>query len=263
MSAPKRQKLDFSSMLAGSRDLASAVKSLDCKLGEVKSTLMKYQTDYESYRRLMEMSSADNAELQLVCRLGLEGLDCLRLALQKVPSQYGEKRYDIITLIVNKVLSSINKPLITGHESEVLSKICTRKVPSYFTRKNYEKELWDLTGECGKFRYSDLLCPPTSVCLNPSCDQHPLRSYTAPTKITLYDVTGPRPASNISLRCSKCKANYHYSMFGNKTSRGERYSDEEREYIEASDVVFVSREVHQLFVSLTLVLPKFILTLMI
>ena len=107
MSAPKRQKLDFSSVLVGSRDLASAVKSMDYKLGDLKSPLMKSQTDSESYGRLMEMSNADNADLLLVCRLGLEGLDCLRLALRKVPSQYSEKRYDIITLIVNKVLSSI------------------------------------------------------------------------------------------------------------------------------------------------------------
>ena len=131
MSAPKRQKLDFSSVLVGSRDLASAVKSMDYKLGDLKSPLIKSQTDSESYGRLMELSNAD-----WYADSGWKVWTVLDLL---VPSQYSEKRYGIITLIVNKVLSSINKPLITGHESEVLSKICTRKVPSYFTRKNSEK----------------------------------------------------------------------------------------------------------------------------
>ena len=255
MSAPKRPKLDFSTMLARSRKIAPDVKLIDQKISEIRSNLIKYHSeDIEIYSRIVEMSADDNLEVLLVCRLGLEGLDCFRNAIQIIPSQYVDKRFEIITRIVNKVLSCNNKPPITAGECGILGQMCMRKVSSYMKRPclntAYDDVLWELTDECGKLGYTAFLCPPTTVCLNPPCNKQPLRSYTSPTKITVYEMSGPRPASKISLRCSKCKANYNYSMYGNKTLSGERYYDAEREYIEASDVVFVNRKVHQLFATL-------------
>lgn len=251
MSASKRPKLDFSAMLASSRQVVTDVQALDKKVNEIKSSLMTYQSeDMERYRRLVKMSTDDNVEVFLVCRLGLRGLDCLRNACQIVPNQYLDKRFGIITRIVNKVLNCSNKSPITVDECKMMGQL--EKILSYPMKSDAacDDNLWELTEECGKFGYTAFLGPPTTVCLNLSCNRHPLSSYTSPTKITLYDISGPRPASKISLRCSNCKVNYNYSMFGNKTLNGERYYDDEREYVEASDLVFVNRGVHQLFATL-------------
>ena len=242
-------------MVASSREVVTDAKAMNGKVSEITSKVIKYQSEgMDGYRRLAEMSSDDTAEVLLVCRLGLEGLDCLRSALQLVPVQYVDKRFDIISRIVNKVLHRNKKLPVTIGECEMLGHVSMKKVSSFMKRRcpttAYDDELWELTNECGKLGYTSFLGPPTMVCLNPSCDKQPLRSYSSPTRITVFDMSGPRPASKISLRCSKCKANYNYSMFGNKTLSGERYYDEEREYIEASDVVFVKREVHELFTTL-------------
>lgn len=255
MSTPKRPKLDFKSMLAGSREVAADARWTDNKIGEITSKLSKYQDEdnSESYRRLVGMCTGDTAEVMLVLRLGLEGLDCLRTAIQIVPEQYLEKRFNIISDIVNKILvrSSTKQP-VTVRECEMLAQMCSVKVSSYMERQgsNYATELWALTEESGRMGYCAFLSPPIKRCVNPSCNQQLLHSYTPPTKVTVFEVSGPRPASKIALRCSKCKTNYNYSMFGNKTLTGERYYDMERAYVEASDIVFVSRELHQLFATL-------------
>ena len=86
--------------------------------------------------------------------------------------------------------------------------------------------------ECGKLGYTSFLDPPTMVCLNPPCDKQPLCSYSLPSRITVYDMLDHVRHQRLAPSAK------HYSMFGKKTVQ--RYYDE-REYIEASDVVFVKR----------------------
>ena len=192
-------------------------------------------------------------ELLLVCRLGLDGVNCFRCALNLVPHQYLDKRFKVVSSITNKVITFPKAP-ITPKECCMLSGLCSRKAAAYMKREctnsAYADELWELTSESVDLGYATFLAPPTTVCLQAACDNHHLCSYTAPVKVTVYDMMGPSPASKISLRCPKCKTNYNYSMYGNKSISGERYYDQEREYIEVSDVVFVSRVVHNLFAAL-------------
>ena len=175
MSASKRPKLDFSAMLASSREVVTDVKAMNRRVSEITSKVTKYQReDIEGYRRLAEMSTDNTAEVLLVCRLGLEGLGCLQSAFQVVPRQYVDKRLEIITRIVNKVLHCNKKSPITVDECEMLEQISTKKTSSFMKRQclttAYDDELRELTKECGKLGYTVFLGPPTMVCLNPSCD---------------------------------------------------------------------------------------------
>ena len=94
-----------------------------------------------------------------------------------------------------------------------------------------------------------LILPTRQQCLSDHCNGKRLAAYTESTNVTVFTLSGPRPASKITLKCCKCNTNYGYSKFGNKSS-GERYYEEERPFVEASDVVFLDRDIYQLFASL-------------
>ena len=94
------------------------------------------------------------------------------------------------------------------------------------------------------------LGPPTTTCLRPECCDAPLHQHNAICNVTLFDIEGPHPASKTLLRCSKCKYVYGCSLYGTKHLDEEKYYSMPRECIEASDVVYISRQLHHLFLSL-------------
>ena len=131
--------------------------------------------------------------------------------------------------------------------------LCQLKCEQYSQRKvnagAYDRELLSLMHkhEAG---YCAFLGPSTKHCLNFACNKQQLSTYSASTNVTVFTQTGPRPATKIVLKCSKCDANYGYSKFGNKLITGERYYAQSRPLVEASSVVFVDRCLHKLFASL-------------
>ena len=56
------------------------------------------------------------------------------------------------------------------------------------------------------------------------------------TKVTVFDISGARPATTLSLHCRKCGCMYNYSMFGRKSVSGEQYYDGSmtQKFVEAS-----------------------------
>ncbi len=59
-----------------------------------------------------------------------------------------------------------------------LGKVSSNHMTSGFVDAARDDNLWELTEECGKLGYTAFLGPPTTVCLNLSCNMHPLSSYT-------------------------------------------------------------------------------------
>ena len=61
---------------------------------------------------------------------------------------------------------------------------------------------------------------------------------------------GPKTVTKLSLHCGSCEAIYNYSMYGYKLTTGERYYDQSREVVEASDVTYIDGSLYTLFKSL-------------
>ena len=248
MSKPKakKQKID----LASSEVLVNDVRQVKAAVNHLSSSctdcLAKWQNDLD---RMFERCDTKTLEFLLVSRLGLEGVDCLRNAIQLVPHSFVDCRVEKICEIVNKIAPV---PL-TEEECKSLLMILPRKLTSFVRRKTdpraFDDELWELTVESGE-GYTAFLGPPNVTCLKPECCNAPLRKHNEVCKATLFDIGGPRPASKISLRCSRCGCIYGYSKYGSKHHNGERYYSGTRDYIEASDVVYIGPELHNLYLSL-------------
>ena len=203
--------------------------------------------------RTFSLCDPNTVEMMLVSTLGLEGLDCLRTAMQLVPETYLERRVPIVTNIVNEVLKESGRGQLNEAQCSCFMSLLKQNCLQYTQRKvhprAYDKELLCLTDK-HKAGYSAFLGPPTKHCLNVACDRHQLSTYSALTNVTVFKEDGPRPATKLSLKCSKCNTNYGYSKYGNKVVAGERYYAECRHLVEASDVVFLDRSLHHLFACL-------------
>ena len=89
------------------------------------------------------------------------------------------------------------------------------------------------------------LVPPTTACI--SCCA-PLILHHDPVGVRCYGLRGSENGIKLTLRCKSCKLNYNYSQYGS-VENGYRYYDNPREYIEASDVTYLERELCHLFTS--------------
>lgn len=254
MSTAKKRKVDFGSMLADSRGILADVKRVNESVTVIQSATLKYRRT-DNYARFLQRCESSSAQVVLVCRLGFQGVDALRTAAQYVPTQFNQHRFEIISNIVNKVLEQEgrSKDMVDAQECSFLLQLCNRNCPKYMKRnanlRAYDEETLALSKEKG-MGYQAFISPPVSACINPICEGNPLSSYTEPVKVTVFDMDGPHPATKVCMRCPKCATNYNHTMFGNKRQRGERYYDMLRDYIEVSDVIYVSRTIHNLFASL-------------
>lgn len=256
MSRPKKPRLDFSAMVAGCESVRSNANLLQQKTKEFTTAVRSAATTLstmDSLSRICSMCDDETVQLVLVSRLGLEGLDSLRSAFQAVPEAFFSKKASFVTKIVNSALQVSNKECITEAECETFMFLCLNKCKSYLHRKShsqgFQDELTQLTAKSG-IGFNGFLAPPVMYCLNVSCEGRKLATYHEPTNVTLFTIDGPRPASKITLKCPKCSTNYSYSKYGNKLSCGDRYYNQEREFVEASDVVYLDRKLYQLFASL-------------
>lgn len=163
-----------------------------------------------------------------------------RFKVQTVPEAYLQKRVPFVTDIVNVVLSSTGKKPVNQMQCEAFMSLCAMKCKGYTQRKchpqAFDMEMVNLTDKTG-VGHAGFLAPPTTQCLSDQCNGKRLAAYTESMNVTVFTFSGLKPASKITLKCCKCNTNYGYSKFGNKSS-GERHYDEERPFVEASDVVF-------------------------
>ena len=90
-----------------------------------------------------------------------------------------------------------------------------------------------------------LLTPPTGHCLK--CGSG-LTSNNKACDVSVYGLRGKVPGLKFCLRCERCKINYNYDRYGNKSNGWSLY-EEIRPLVEASDVCFVERDLLSLQVS--------------
>ena len=83
-----------------------------------------------------------------------------------------------------------------------------------------------------------LLTPPTGACL--VCG-HVLTEHNRACDVAVYGLSGKAVGLKFSLRCDRCKINFNYDRYGNRTKGWSLYKDI-RPLVEASDVCFVERK---------------------
>jgi hypothetical protein len=95
-----------------------------------------------------------------------------------------------------------------------------------------------------------ILTPPTGVCIN-GCitkqgDAVCLEIHHKPCNVKyVSSCAAPIEKKKISLRCTTCKTNYHFSSYGNKT-KGYQFYDQPRDAISATDQLIVDSNVFNL-----------------
>ena len=89
----KKPRLDFTALRASTHALLASARNLEKEVQSVKEAFQKEcPTDPVQLHLLLEKCSGETLELMLVFRLGLEGVECLRNAMQLVPESFLEKR---------------------------------------------------------------------------------------------------------------------------------------------------------------------------
>ena len=86
----KKTKVDFGAMVAGCEDIRSNAQVIRQKSSEFTTAVYAStnSSTVDSLGRICVLCDDDSIELLLVCRLGLEGLDALRSAMQSVPEAF-------------------------------------------------------------------------------------------------------------------------------------------------------------------------------
>ena len=169
-------------------------------------------------------------------------LDC---TMVQRPSYIARTVNSVCPRIVNDELINTVLPLCNG---------------LYFDRRAcldaYLQELWTISESSGK-AHTAYIAPTVTYCSNPSCsrprgpgDLGSLGVHHSEVDAVLWDVCGPIPATKVSLKCKYRATVCNYSKYGNKTTGGERFYEQERSLTEASDVTFCSRELYNLYCSL-------------
>ena len=89
------------------------------------------------------------------------------------------------------------------------------------------------------------LGPPTTTCTR--CSRS-LETHNPPVKVIVYTMTGPLLGTKITLRCVHCCLSYRYSRYGSE-AEGYQYYSHQRQFVEASQVCYVDRELHQMWIA--------------
>ena len=82
------------------------------------------------------------------------------------------------------------------------------------------------------------LAPPLHHCYD--CEQ-PLVSYNS-CQVKCYTTNGVSTGRKFTLRCLRCNLYYNYAQFGNKRLNGFRFYPMQQSFVEASDTVYIHRE---------------------
>ena len=250
----KKRKVDFASLASTSESLLESVDTIKECVSNLKMSVDRaFEMWNSDLDRMLSRCDDKTLEFVLLSRIGLEGIDCLRNGLQMVPPSFLGARSEMICDMVNAVRPSASAAL-GANECQHLVQVLQNRLPSYSQRKcdhrAYSKEMWELTLHSGGSGRNAFLGPPFSTCIKNGCGNVLLQKHNDICNVTVFDVEGPLPGSKINLRCPRCRTIYSYSKYGNKRGVGERFYEEPREYVEASDVVFVSTKLQRLFRSL-------------
>lgn len=239
---PPKRKVSFDPETA--KTAAKKIKEQSVTIQKIEEAAQEFlgtiiDIDFDG---LSNFPCVSTVELILVGTLGLGGVYRLNLANKLVPNNFPE-RLQVITSLLNytlppqkhlsskqcgNVLNSMNRINISIVESELLSS---------FTLN---------TGQPTTF-----LTPPVSTCIIKSCrfygvDRCLLQHHDSVT-ITVYTLNGPTPGIKQALKCKGCSCIYNYSKYGNKSSGGEFYYEQQRELIEVTHLVYCDRRLHEMY----------------
>ena len=111
---------------------------------------------------------------------------------------------------------------------------------------SFQSVLRQLTASSGT-AHTTFISPPVCACVSATCARRgPLVKHHDEVKATIYTLSGPIPATKISLRCKWCNTIYNYSQYGRKQSDGEKYyRHQPRPLVEVS--VYCECQLYELF----------------
>lgn len=180
--------------------------------------------------------STRSLEVLLTAELGLVNLRRLQETISKVPKNV-PNRCNVIHSELNCAAISLEKCSIYVRLIELMCGMEPSEERCGTEDTNTPK------------RAAQILSPPVSLCINESCSRRNLSlvGHHGPTLVSVYTLSGPEIAHKYTLRCTSCDYIYNYSMYGRKTSVGEKYYALPRPLIEVSDTTFCDRQVFQLF----------------
>ncbi len=101
MSRNKKAKIDFATLVATSRTVLRCVQVLE-KAADLECIVADTFKDGNNMHHILDRCDEEALELIVVARLGIQGLDCLRSAMQLVPEAFLDDRVTLITNIVNQ-----------------------------------------------------------------------------------------------------------------------------------------------------------------
>ena len=224
-----------------------------CDAYEAFTVAAKKVIDSGQCVTVLEKCTVSQMELCLVSYLGLEGVDCLRLATHLVPVSFLQLREQYVARIVKSVVTDE-----ANIDAAKCRQLMTLLNTNYFTKRrtdpdSYSQELCAVSESTGK-AHTAFLGPPVSSCIDPSCrkyqDPNSLYVHHSEVNTTIYNLKGISPASKVALRWKECSTIYNYAKYGKKSGYGERYYGEMRSLVEVSDVVYCSRDLHSLYCEL-------------
>ena len=111
--------------------------------------------------------NSDVTSLCMVTFLGLDGVDCLRLAQHLVPVSFANIREKYITKIVNGILDK--EVLSTSNYPKIIK--LALDIPSFVMRKcnnGYFDDLKKISFSTGK-SHSIFIAPPVTTCIQSDC----------------------------------------------------------------------------------------------
>ena len=228
------------------------VNIIQAKVRELRDAIgMVIATD--EFAHVANSCDALSRELMLVTLLSLEGVDCLRMALQLIPDGVLNEKTTYVRNIVSSAVPSVSQ--LSALHFHVLSD--TLQQCNFWQHPVSASAYWPclrLLSETTGKPHTAFLAPPVAHCINHECNlfetADSLERHHPPTTVTLFTFDGPVPATKVGLRCKSCSTIYNYSMYGKKNAEGERYYDTPREFVEMSDAAYCDTMLHSLYCSL-------------
>ena len=210
------------------------------QLNETADDFAKYSANSVSNDVDFEECSQLCTELFLVTSIGIKGVYSLKMAAEDIPTNY-PGRLSVITAVVNQNLTGDH--CIAEGKCEALLKALNASTIGTSSLK---------TGH--NHRTMTYLTPPISNCIQQGCSAEiRLVRHHDPVDATIFTMKGPVFAKKQLLKYTKCTTIYGYSMYGHKTTDGERYYTEQRPYIEVNDTTFCDRLLFEFFCNLRLI----------
>ena len=246
---PKQKKrFDPQSVLKDVRAKSSLSKKLQVACDELIAVAGEVMQSGVSTSVLSQLNST-RRYLVLMAYLGFEGLKGLEVSMQLVPKEFGNAglRNARICNIISHFAADDCPPI---------TEATVEKFMPILIKQDKNCVLDNLIELSEKFNepYTNFIAPPVSECINSTCKLYgcvnSLSANHAPVNVVIFDVDGPLPACKVCLKCKSCHTVYNYSKFGRKTKEGERYYKDQRELVEVTDVVYVTRRLYLLYRSL-------------